>query len=812
MPRNARGPKFVQFFDPVIQSLKQLGGSARPAEVVEAVARLKKISESQRQEMLQSGGLRFDNQIHFARQYLVWAGYLESSKRGIWSLTQKGFACPGLSVADALELFREQHGLHSSASDANEADADKVDLSSTEPPLTCKEQVLPERNHMSDLPSFDDFKRSWLEDILQDKPSSLEKGRRFARKLLTQWKDIDPEEDADDVIFCDGSCDGGIDIAYLDQGSLSSDTASDETSGQREDGDTWYLVQSKYGSAFRGASTIFDEGRKVIETLAGRTPRLSSLAENLLTRLRTFLARADRARDRLVLVLATDNELSKEQRRALQQLRTLGVNEFGPLFDIDDVSLQKIYQRVQATPPAVPHPTLKAKLIEAGPSLWVGAVTLPDMFAFLGSFRNETGDLDQIYEKNVRRFLSPRGKVNSGIRKTLEEHPEFFGLYNNGITVVVNEVKRKGKEEEYVLTNPFVVNGCQTTRTIWNVFHPRLNSGGTGNDPSLLDWLARAQRGHVVLKLVSGVDEEQLKKITKFTNTQNKTLDKDFVGLNESFQTWAKTMKSAHGIFLEIQRGEWDSWRARKSQDDSLPTYADHTHAFDLLKVYGAGWLAEVGAANGKNPAFAPDGHIFEDIIRAPNDPDAAFDADDLLAAYNLQAAAVENGFGRSPKKDKKPTRRLTRYLFFMVTIELLKSVLQDLGTPTSRKQITAALLRLWQPPSEAKDRFIEHVCLLIDEYMRRSDDGDTFNREPDFPEDLNKFMKSERFGRDKAFCPRLYALLKTYERLLKLQGDQSVIAKMKAQLAPRPLPAEATNQTPPKQPRARKKVQPENR
>jgi restriction system protein len=92
MARAGRGPKFVQFFDPVMKALKELGGSGRPAEVVEVVARLKGISDAQRQEVLQSGALRFDNQIAFARQYLVWGGFLDSSKRGVWSLTQKGLA------------------------------------------------------------------------------------------------------------------------------------------------------------------------------------------------------------------------------------------------------------------------------------------------------------------------------------------------------------------------------------------------------------------------------------------------------------------------------------------------------------------------------------------------------------------------------------------------------------------------------------------------------------------------------------------------------------------------------------------------
>ena len=67
MARAARGPKFIQFFDPVLRALKELGGSTRPGEVVEVVAKLKNIPESQRQETLQSGALRFDNQIAFAR-------------------------------------------------------------------------------------------------------------------------------------------------------------------------------------------------------------------------------------------------------------------------------------------------------------------------------------------------------------------------------------------------------------------------------------------------------------------------------------------------------------------------------------------------------------------------------------------------------------------------------------------------------------------------------------------------------------------------------------------------------------------------
>jgi restriction system protein len=142
MARVGRGSKFVQFFDPVIKALKELGGSGRPAEVVEVVARLKDVSEAQRQEVLQGGGLRFDNQIAFARQYLVWGGFLDSSKRGVWSLTQKGSASPGLTDAEALQLFKEQHKLHASATRKSDEDIDEGEATAVELPQGYKEQLL----------------------------------------------------------------------------------------------------------------------------------------------------------------------------------------------------------------------------------------------------------------------------------------------------------------------------------------------------------------------------------------------------------------------------------------------------------------------------------------------------------------------------------------------------------------------------------------------------------------------------------------------------------------------------------------------
>ena len=118
----------------------------------------------------------------------------------------------------------------------------------------------------------------------------------------------------------------------------------------------------------------------------------------------------------------------------------------------------------------------------------VGTVSLIDLFEFLNLYQSKTGNLDQLYEKNVRQFLGNRRKINKSIANTLNENPEKFGLYNNGITIVVSGYSKSSNEGTFTVNDPYVVNGCQTTRTIWQVLDNKLNAGGTGQDTAIQKW------------------------------------------------------------------------------------------------------------------------------------------------------------------------------------------------------------------------------------------------------------------------------------------------------------------------------------
>jgi restriction system protein len=97
----------AQYFNPVLTALKQLGGSARPSEVCAMVAQDMRLKDSVLEETLESGQSRFENKVAFVRLYLVLTGYIDRSRRGVWTLTEKGWNTDCLSEAEIHTLLRE---------------------------------------------------------------------------------------------------------------------------------------------------------------------------------------------------------------------------------------------------------------------------------------------------------------------------------------------------------------------------------------------------------------------------------------------------------------------------------------------------------------------------------------------------------------------------------------------------------------------------------------------------------------------------------------------------------------------------------
>jgi len=117
--------------------------------------------------------------------------------------------------------------------------------------------------------------------------------------------------------------------------------------------------------------------------------------------------------------------LTEGQTRALNDVKAMGKDRLGTYFDVEAVSIETIFNRTldEIDNKNRIKVSINAQMIPSGSELMVGVIQLTELFAFLKQYKETTGDLDLLYEKNVRKFLGNKRKVNKGIERTLLEYP-----------------------------------------------------------------------------------------------------------------------------------------------------------------------------------------------------------------------------------------------------------------------------------------------------------------------------------------------------------------------------------------------------
>lgn len=193
MTKKTKGPQFSKFINPIIQALKELGDSGTASEVTDHVIDMLQIPEEKLEETLKNGTSRIRNQIAWARMYLVKADYMDSSQRGIWSLTEKGINSKKLTQDDIVKIFKVGQGRYTD----EEVEPEKN--------LENKQETISQDDDLinGEVPELDraDHKEKLLK-LLQDLPP---KGfERICQRLLR-------ESGFQQVKVTGKSGDGGID-------------------------------------------------------------------------------------------------------------------------------------------------------------------------------------------------------------------------------------------------------------------------------------------------------------------------------------------------------------------------------------------------------------------------------------------------------------------------------------------------------------------------------------------------------------------------------------------------------------------------
>lgn len=87
-------PKHDELFNPLIDALRELGGSASIQEQEDKVAKILGLSEKQLAEIHRGNRTKFSYRLAWARNYLKRYGLLDNSSRGVWTLTPAGQKTP----------------------------------------------------------------------------------------------------------------------------------------------------------------------------------------------------------------------------------------------------------------------------------------------------------------------------------------------------------------------------------------------------------------------------------------------------------------------------------------------------------------------------------------------------------------------------------------------------------------------------------------------------------------------------------------------------------------------------------------------
>ena len=85
-----KGPYFLVYVKPLIEVLKNAGGSGATSDIIDQVIEFMQIPDTEVAKVISSGASRVRNQIQWARMYLVKTDFMDSSQRGVWKLTKKG--------------------------------------------------------------------------------------------------------------------------------------------------------------------------------------------------------------------------------------------------------------------------------------------------------------------------------------------------------------------------------------------------------------------------------------------------------------------------------------------------------------------------------------------------------------------------------------------------------------------------------------------------------------------------------------------------------------------------------------------------
>lgn len=143
-----------------------------------------------------------------------------------------------------------------------------------------------------------------------------------------------------------------------------------------------------------------------------------------------------------------------------------------------------------------------------------------------------------LFAQNLRYYVR-NAKIDDNIVESMQEHPESFWYYNNGIILICDDYVIK--EDRILVQNFSIINGGQTTKLI-------------GETDFNTDFFVQCK---VIKNRYRTIDERLafIANVAEATNTQKPIKGKDLIA-NRTEQRLLKKQLADAGIYCQIKRGE----------------------------------------------------------------------------------------------------------------------------------------------------------------------------------------------------------------------------------------------------------------
>ncbi|RED51775.1 AIPR family protein [Cohnella phaseoli] len=327
----------------------------------------------------------------------------------------------------------------------------------------------------------------------------------------------------------DGSEDNGIDAIYYD-----------------ERNKVLYLVQSKWIHNGRGEPESGDV-KKFVDGVKDLFDLSFDRFNEKVRRVEEIITRAvcdSKTTYQLILCYTGSNELSDHSRRTLYDFLD-EINDTSELVYLNILHQRALHSSLAAGLSGEPIDlTISIKSwgrVQEPRLAYYGQVNGLEVAKWWDDYRS------RLFNKNIRGILGDTD-VNEEIRKTIENEPDKFWYYNNGVTMVCKNAEKTmlgGADRDvgqFVCEDISIVNGAQTVGTI----------GKYGEKTKI-----NLDQVYIPIRIIStGESEDDFgEQITKSNNKQNKIDSRDFVSLDPE-QSRIKTELAIDGVTYHILRSE----------------------------------------------------------------------------------------------------------------------------------------------------------------------------------------------------------------------------------------------------------------